>query len=264
MNEKKKGIIVLAVLLLFVVLVVALIIIDNVNSKKELDKFMKYYNSQETTLVMLGKEGCSYCEAFQPELDFMAEQYNFKYEYIAMDKLNSSDYKKLLDIIEVSSSDFGTPYTVVVENGKKIDSLAGAVEESELLDFLKKYNFVGKDAKLLINYIDYNKYDELLKSSTKQIIGIGKTTCIYSKMSKPVLNRIIKQYGITINYLNLDSLKEEQLNSLYNSLEFFTTEEWGTPTFLIVENGKLVDYISGLQTDSKFVSIFKEYGLIGD
>ena len=41
MNEKKKGIIVLAVLLLFVVLVVALIIIDNVNSKKELDKFMK-------------------------------------------------------------------------------------------------------------------------------------------------------------------------------------------------------------------------------
>ena len=46
MNEKKKGIIVLAVLLLFVALVVAFIIIDNVNSKKELDKFMKYYNSQ--------------------------------------------------------------------------------------------------------------------------------------------------------------------------------------------------------------------------
>ena len=50
MNEKKKGIIVLAVLLLFVALVVALIIIDNVNSKKELDKFMKYYNSHEYSI----------------------------------------------------------------------------------------------------------------------------------------------------------------------------------------------------------------------
>lgn len=264
MNEKKKSLILLGAIGIFILLIIVGIIIDNINSKKVLDNFLKYYNSSEQTMVLLGKEGCSYCQAFKPELDFMSEYYGFEYKYIDVSKLNSAHYNKLLETLGINSDDFGTPYTVVVQGGKKIDELSGAVEESELLQFLKDNKIVSEDKKLLINYVDYSGYDKVLKSENASIIGIGKTTCIYCKMVKSTLNKLIKENNITINYLNLDLLTEDELSSLYSSLEFFNSEEWGTPTFLIVQNGKLLGTIQGAQSEEAFISEFTKYGLMGE
>ncbi len=264
MNEKKKGIILLIIAIALVIFVVSCVVINYISSKKLLEKFNTYYNSSEAKIVVLGKEGCSYCEAFLPELDFMTEEYGFSYEYIGVDKLTSSHYKELLKKLEINESDFGTPYTVVVQNGKKVDELSGAVEENELLTFLKDNKFISDDSKLLINYIDYSQYEKLINSSDTQIIAIGRTSCIYCKMTKPVLNRVIKKYNVNINYVNYDLLSEEEFESLTKSFDFLSSEEWGTPTFLIVQNGELLDTIQGYQSEDTFVEVFKSYGLIGD
>ena len=264
MNEKKKSIILLGVVGLLIIVIISCIVASNLKAKKIYDSFFSYYNSAEPTLVLLGKEGCSYCEAFHPELEFMSEYYGFDYKYISLDKVNTSQYKKIIETLEIDPSKFGTPYTVILKSGEKIDELSGAVEETELLTFLKENNFVSQDKQLLIDYIGYDDYEKTLKSENVSVIGIGKTTCIYCKMVKSTLNNIIKKYGVDIKYVNLDLLSEEEYNSLYASLEFFSSKEWGTPSFLIVKNGKLLDYISGAETEEKFLSKFKEYGLIGE
>lgn len=264
MNEKKKSLILIGIIAIFVLLITVGIIGDNAKSKKELDKFMNLYNSSEQHMILIGKDACSYCQAFKPNMDFMAQHYGFKYEYIDVEKLNASHYNKLLETLNLAADDFGTPYTVVTQNGKKVDELAGAVEEDQLFSFLKKYKYVSENEKLLINYVNYNGYEKALYSKDAQVIAIGKSSCIYCKMVKATLNKIIKENKITINYLNLELLTEDELKKLYSSLDFFGTEDWGTPTFLIVKEGKLLGSISGMQEEQTFISEFKKYNIIGD
>ncbi len=262
MNEKKKGIILLIIASIFVLGIVVCIIVNYIASKKLYEQFEEYYASSEPKIVVLGKEGCSYCEAFIPELQFMSEQYGFSYEYIGVDKLFSTHYNKLLDTLEIDKANFGTPHTVIVQNNKKIAELSGAEEEDKILSFLKDNSFAPEDAKLLIDYIDYDGYVQALNSKDTQVIAIGRTTCIYCKLSKPVVNNVIKKYGVNIKYVNYDLLTEDELNSLYDSLDFFTTQEWGTPTFLIVKEGKLLTALQGYQQEDALVSALKNYGLI--
>lgn len=264
MNEKKKSLILLGIVGVFIIFIIGCIIAGNLKSKKVLDEFLSYYNSDKETLVLIGKENCSYCQAFKPELEFMSEYYGFEYKYIGIENLNSTHFNKLLEVLEKDSSEFGTPYTVIVGNGQKVSELSGAVEEDELLQFLKDNKIISEDKKLLIDYIDYPTYTQVLNSEKISVIGMGKTTCIYCKVVKSTLNNIINEYGISIKYINLDLLTEDEYDSLYNSLDFFSTEKWGTPTFLIVQNGKLIGYISGAQSLETFVEEFKKYNIIGE
>ena len=265
MNEKKKGIVLLIVAAVVVLFIVACMVINYLSSKELLDKVKGYYNSSEPKIVVLGKEGCSYCQAFIPEMDFMAEEYGFNYEYISVDKLSSSHYSELLQTLEIDEATFGTPHTVVVQNGEKIDELIGAEEEDVILTFLKDNGFVSKDTKLLINYIGYNEYVETVNSPDTQVVVIGRTSCIYCKMSKPIINNLIKKYNVDVKYVNYDLLSEEEMNLLFKSVSsLIGSEEWGTPAFLIVQNGETLNGYNtlGYLSEKQYIQAFEQYGLI--
>lgn len=262
MNEKKKAIILLVTAVLIIAVITLCILVSAANNRKVIEDFEKKFNASETTMILLGKESCGYCKAFQPNLDFMKEYYGFEYEYIDVSKLSSSQFNSILDILNIDTSNFGTPYTAIIGGGKVVDSLSGAVEESELLSFLIDNNVIPSDSKLLINYIDYKEYENVINKETTNIIGIGQTSCIHCKAVKATLNELIKEYKIDINFLNIDTLKTEDLKSLYASFDFFSDEGWGTPSFLIVKNGELLGTISGAQSKETFVTELKKYGMI--
>ncbi|MCM1370316.1 MAG: thioredoxin family protein [Clostridium sp.] len=265
MNEKKKGIILLIIVGIIVVLILVGVICNIMEQKKVFDKFNEYYNGSQATLVVLRKDGCVYCEAYEPEIEFMSKYYGFSYEELSIDKLSTSDYSKMLEMLGITdTSKFGTPYTVILQNKSVVATLAGAQEEEQIFKFLKDNNFVKQDDKLLIDYVDYNGYVSALNSKDKTVIALAQTSCIHCKNVKPVLNELIRDYNIDIKVLNVDLLAEEDYNKLNESLEFFKTVQWGTPTFLIVQDGKLLDYISGEQTKDTFVNKFKQLQLIGE
>ena len=262
MNEKKKMIILLSIVAIIIVFIIIGSIFENQKSKSYLKQFYNDFNGQENKLVMIGRDNCSWCQLFQPTLDFMSKKYNFNYTYVNTNELTNSVFNKLLKTINVDPKDFGTPLTIVVKEGNVIDSLNGYTDEVDLLEFLKKNKFVKDDAKLTLNYIDYSGYKKILKSDKTNILVIGQTSCTYCIKAKPILNKVADDYKIDINYLNITKLEEEELNKFNDSLDYLKDNNWGTPLTLIIKNGEVIDSANGLLDYDGYVELFKNNGFI--
>lgn len=262
MNEKKKVIVLLGAIAAVILLIVACSFIESKKSRKYLNDFYAAFNGSEEKLVMIGRDNCSWCQLFKPVLDSMHDKFGLEYLYVNTNELTSSVFKKLLKDIKVDENDFGTPLTIVVKEGKVVDSLNGYVDDLEVLSFLKKYKFISGDAKLSLNYIDYSGFKSVAKSNENKILVLGQTTCGYCIKAKPILSKIADEYGIVINYLNITNLSSEENSKLAKYVSYLGEKEWGTPLTLIVNNGNVVGSISGLQDEESYVNLFKDNGLI--
>lgn len=263
MSENKKILVLFSAIILIVVLIVAGSFYENEKSRKYLSDFYSAFNGDSKSLVMIGRDDCGWCQLFQPSLDFMHEQYDFDYLYVNTNKLTSSTLKKLLSDIGVDESEFGTPLTIVVKGGKVVDSLNGFNGEEDLLKFLKKNSFVSEDAKLFLKYIDYSGYEKIIKSKdTTNILVIGQTSCSYCLRAKPILNKIIIDKKIKINYIDVNKLEGDDKTNFNNSLDYLKNNEWGTPLTLIIKNGEVVDSANGLLDYDGYVKLFQDNGLI--
>lgn len=262
MNEKKKIIILLSVVVALIAGVIIYDVIDAKRSSKYLNSFYEAYNGTENKLVVIGREGCSWCQVFKPTVDLYKESYGFDYLYLDTGKVNSSSLAKLLKDLDVKSDEFGTPLTVVVNNKTVVDSISGYADEDSLLEFLKKNGFVKNDVKTFLNYIDYSSYSKLINSSKNSIIVVGQTSCGYCIQSKPVLQKIAKEKNIVINYLNITDLSESDSESFQTSLDYLKDNEWGTPLTLIVSKGNVRDSINGTKDYDGYMESFKNNGFI--
>lgn len=262
MDEKKKIIVLLSIVAAVILLIIGGSIYEARKSEKALNSFYDAFNSNENKLVMIGRDNCSWCQLFKPVLDSMHEEYGFDYLYVNTNELTSSVFSKLLKTIGVKQSEFGTPLTLVVKDGKVIDSISGYTDDKDLLDFLKKYEFVSKDVKLALNYVDYAGYKSVVKSSENKILVLGQTTCSHCIKVKPILSNISKEYGITINYLDILKLSSEEQKKFTKYLTYLTENDWGTPLTLIVKNGEVIDSAEGERDYDGYVELFKKNGFI--
>ena len=260
MDEKKKISILIGVVVATILLIIFGSLYESHKSNKYLDEFYTAFNGSEEKLVMIGRDNCSWCQLFKPNLDFMRESYGFDYIYINTNELTSGSLNKLLNSVGVDRNEFGTPLTVVVKDSTVVDSLNGYVDETDLLDFLKKHNFVY--SKLMMNYVDYSAYKKILKSEETKILVIGQTSCTYCIKAKPILNKVINDKNVKINYLNITELSDEEKEKFNNSLSYLSENEWGTPLTLILKNGEVVDSANGLLDYDGYVKLFEDNGLI--
>lgn len=262
MNEKKKLFILLMIGVVIVLVTVLGVFLENSKSEKYLKEFYSYFEGSEDRLVLIGRDDCSWCMLYQPVLNFYKDEYEFEYTYVNTNKLTESSLNKLLDKIGVDSSDFGTPMTLVVSNGEVVDSIHGYANEPDLVDFLQDYDFLDENEGLVVDYIDYDDYEKLLKSKENEILVIGQTTCSYCIKAKPILNKIAVEKSVDIHYLDLTKLDSEDLEKVQNSLDYFSTNEWGTPLTLIIRKGKVVDSANGLLDYDGYVELFENNDLI--
>ena len=262
MNEKKKITVLLCTIAAVILLIVVCSFIESKKSRDYLKSFYSAFNGSEEKLVMIGRDNCSWCQLFKPYLDIMKDKYDLDYVYVNTNELTSSTFKKLLKDVGVNESEFGTPYTVVVKEGKVVDSLNGYVDEHELITFLKDHKLVSKDAKMALNYVDYEGYKKVAKSTENKVLVLGQTTCGYCIKAKPILNEIADEYGIEINYINVDTLSSEESGKLSKYISYLGENEWGTPLTLIVNNGKVVNSSNGLLDKDGYVGLFKKSNII--
>ena len=109
------------------------------------------------------------------------------------------------------------------------------------------------------------KYDDLkndLNKKEKKIVFLGSEYCGWCIYQKPILKALVYKYNIEINYLNVAEMTSEQgekLESLHENLEGF-----GTPTFLIVENGKVSTVYEGARGTSGMTEILKNHSFINE
>ena len=109
--------------------------------------------------------------------------------------------------------------------------------------------------------LSISEYLELIKSNEKNIILVARPTCGYCEKFSPILKKAADDMNISINYVNTDEFTDVDWTTFSSSLEYLSTEEWGTPLTLIVQNGKLVAANNGYVELEQIKSFFKEHGL---
>ena len=259
MNESKKMLIVVGVVVFAVLGIFGFALTESKASEKMYNDFEAAFNGSENKLVYIGSSTCGYCQLLNPSLEDMKERYQFDYLYIDAAEISSGYLKKILAKLELSS--LGTPYLAVVSNGKVVDTQNGYSDYDITFEFLQDNKIIAEDQELLLNYIDYEEYEKLLKSDEKNVIVVGQSTCSYCVQAKITLNEIVEENDITINYLNISYLTEEEGEKFESSLDYFE-DSWGTPIMMIVKDGKIVDIIEQYVEKDEYVEFLEENGVI--
>ena len=115
-----------------------------------------------------------------------------------------------------------------------------------------------------LNKTSCEEYQDLIKSDEKSLVLIARPTCGACTYFTPILEEIIKEYNLTINYFNTDVLTKEESSAFYNSSTLFQSSEFGTPTLLVVKNSKIIEYHIGYMEKDVTIKWLKEAGFIQD
>ena len=125
----------------------------------------------------------------------------------------------------------------------------------------KEAGEVADDERKSPNEIDVEQYINLYNGSENSVVLFSRPTCSYCQLATPILENIIYQYGVDINYLNTDNLDDNGNATIVSSDEYFS-EGYGTPLIIVVGNGKIVDTVEGLTTKDSYIEFFKKYGFM--
>lgn len=279
-KEKKKTIIFTVSLAVIALLLIGALIfmelrenkvIGSPESNEIMESFNEVYSSKERSIIYYASTGCGYCELQKPILETIAEDYDLEYHSIDSALLSNSQRNEILEKLGIEHA---TPTLVIVENGKVIATQVGYTEGSELVSFFIKNKILEKGSKYSaeenITFLDYDQYKNLIKSNKTHIIVVGQSTCSHCIAYKPAINEVAGDYDITINYLNLTEMSQDESTKFFDSLkaieyndpDFVKDGSFGTPLTLIVKNGKVINYLSGQRTISQLVRELKKVGLI--
>lgn len=114
-----------------------------------------------------------------------------------------------------------------------------------------------------LNSISYQDYKELKNKDAMSIIYIARPGCSYCQQQLPIINQIISEYDLNINYMNTDNMSEDEIDELIASYDVFDGgKNFGTPTILLVKGGKIIDSNIGYNDKDKIVALFTKYELI--
>lgn len=276
-NKKYRSIQIGLISVLGIVLIVlsAIIVKDKIEERKTqneiMDSFYEYYEKEELTLIYYTSSSCEFCEMQTPILENIAADYDLDYLAVDYTKLTNKQRKEVLNKLDIEHA---TPTTVVMKNGKVIAVQKGYVDGNKYVEFLVKAGILDDGSvygpEKNLTFIDYDKFEKLILEKEPVIITIGSATCTFCAKAKPILSNIAKAYNIPIYYLTLDYFsKDERLavvealkDMKYNEEYFVKEQKLSTPAVLIIEDGKIIDYTTGLQNISIYTKLFKDTNVI--
>lgn len=92
-------------------------------------------------LVVIVRDGCGYCEMYEPILKEVAGEYKLPIYYINMTNLNNDEYTALgtsNSYLKKKQGKWGTPTTLFMYGSSVIDSIPGYVDKNKFVDFVKE------------------------------------------------------------------------------------------------------------------------------
>lgn len=117
------------------------------NEQKEfidisIDDYLNKYNGEESSLVLIGRPTCHYCQIAEPILHNIAYKYNIDINYLNTDNFQDGDGQKLVESDSFFTNGFGTPLLLVVSNGSINDKQDGLTDTNHYIKFLKKNGYI--------------------------------------------------------------------------------------------------------------------------
>ena len=123
------------------------------------EKYITYIDFEEyesliekgKNIIVVGQTGCSHCTAIKPALNSVGEDYNIKINYLNLTDMEDDETSKFFNSLReigyddpdfVEDGSFGTPLTLIVENGKVKSYLSGEKTPSQLVREFKKQGLI--------------------------------------------------------------------------------------------------------------------------
>lgn len=110
-----------------------------------------------------------------------------------------------------------------------------------------------------LTVINVSKMKELFSSNDTKIIFVGSLTCPHCTAIKPVINSVVKDLNVTVYYLELSTMTDEE-NKEYYSINEFLKNNNSIPLVMAVKNNEVIDSFVG-EKDSKNVEKFLKKNL---
>ena len=153
LTSKQKDLIL--ILLVVVLLVVALFVTMKKTPKLDIElpitlqgevgfteitysEYEEKMNAKEPFLVVIVRDGCGYCEMYEPIVEEVANEYRLPIYYINM---NNDEYTALgtsNSYFKKNQGKWGTPTTLFMYGNSVIDSIPGYVDKDEFVKFVKE------------------------------------------------------------------------------------------------------------------------------
>lgn len=276
-NKKYKSIQVGLICVLGIVLIAlsAIIVKEKIEDRKKqnevMDSFYEYLKKKDLSLIYYTSSECEFCKMQTPILENIASDYEIDYLTIDYTTLTK---KQRNEVLEKLGIDHATPTTVIVKDGKVQAIQKGYVDGNKYVEFLIKAEILDEGSaynpEKNLTFIDYNKFENLRGKSEPVVITVGSSTCPYCIKAKPILSNLSKAYNIPIYYLTLDYISTDDRKAVYEDLAdmeydediFIKAKKISTPAVLVVQEGKIIDYVTGLQNITIYTKLFKDNGII--
>ena len=110
-----------------------------------------------------------------------------------------------------------------------------------------------------LTVINVSKMKELFSSNDTKIIFVGSLTCPHCTAIKPVINSVVKDLNVTVYYLELSTMTDEENNEYYSINEFLKNNN-SIPLVMAVKNNEVIDSFVG-EKDRKDVEEFLKKNL---
>lgn len=117
------------------------------------DEYLELMKSEDKKIIYVARPTCSYCQLETPIIKKLGNKYNLTIYYLNTEKffdeelndytedgkkfINSADYYK-------EQGGYGTPNTIIVQNGVIVDGVYQYVEEASLLKLFKDNGFINE------------------------------------------------------------------------------------------------------------------------
>lgn len=121
---------------------------------------------------------------------------------------------------------------------------------------------IGLLGQQFFHYIKFKSmYNNLFIEDKRQVIFLGRPTCGYCNLLKPIMDETTNKYNIDYLYINTDWLKEKELDKILKALDI-RKKTFTTPRILITEDNKVINQNIGYIDDIELFHFLKNNSLI--
>lgn len=229
-------------------------------------------DSKDKEIIFFASDTCGYCQLQKPILENIVSDYNLDYFDVNVSEHSEAEINEVVQTLGLEGS---TPTTIVVQDGKIINTLGGYADGKEFVNFLvqsgvlKQGSVYKREDKLKdINYSDLKKIKE--KKGTSAVL-VDVTACNDCITVRSKVNEIAKSKDIVINYLSSSYLTQAEVTDFqdkllsdmgYSEAAYKKDKTIEVPLFLIIKDGKIKKHILGNKDKKEYEKVLKEYKLI--
>lgn len=115
------------------------------------DEYKSLIRKDDTSVIVIGQDGCSHCTNYKPALNSVAEDYNIAMNYLNLTNLTSEESNKLFENLKnigyddpefLEDGSFGTPLTLIIEDSEVEHYISGERTISQLVRELTRIGVI--------------------------------------------------------------------------------------------------------------------------